>query len=112
MKFLKKLVYLLFLVFLFIFSMYLQVTSVSVLTHNEIIHHTFYNPVGTIYSYENIRLVDIGSENSNDAYYQIENIDKIIMPKKVLKSSSLEYIEAVDLDKKYADRFKRIIENK
>lgn len=132
-------------ILIFAFLLYLQATSISVFTDKEIIHHTFYNPLGTKYTYNDvclvdtgvygvripviqdkgdlyyiiklkdgtrINLMDIGEEKTDDTYSQIETIDKLIMAKKVIKSSSLDYIEFVKLDQIYIDRFKRIFENK
>lgn len=57
-------------------------------------------------------LINILKENADDAYSQIENIDKKIMSNNVVKVSSLNFMEFLNMGQEYKDRFIRIMGNK
>lgn len=59
-----------------------------------------------------VDIMDIGDENSDDTYLQIENIDRKVMDQGAQKKSSLANIDLLKLGKVYVDRFRRIIQNK
>ncbi len=113
--------------------MYLAITGVTVVTKDKIIDHSFYNPIGKMYSYENIQKVDTGINKKGDFYYyiylsdskrinlyqctskyedtylELEILDEELMKLGIEKTSSNKNIEKCDLDERYINRFKKII---
>lgn len=128
-----------------IILLYVCITGITVITKDKIIDHSFYNPVGNSYSYDEISKVETGfkgklfnkfdrgagefyykitlkngkeinlyQSNSpyEDTYLELEIFDKLIMDKgKAKKISSKDNYNLCDLDKRYVDRFLRIVEN-
>ncbi|WP_434291706.1 MerR family transcriptional regulator [Clostridium botulinum] len=126
--------------------LYVYITSITVVTKNQIKDYSFYNPKGTEYSYNNISKVQAGFKGKSakvfkghagdfycivsfkdgkkinfyqansafeDTYLELEIFDKLIMEtSKAQKQSSKENYQFCDLDKRYVDRFLRIIENR
>ncbi|NFA61239.1 MerR family transcriptional regulator [Clostridium sporogenes] len=143
-KFLKKNIFLT--ISLNIALMYICVTSVIVVTKDQIKDYNFYNPKGTIYSYNDIYKVQAGFKGKRfkiskghagdfyyiinlrdgkkinlyqanspfeDTYLELEIFDNLIMRiSKIQKASSKENYQFCDFDKRYIDRFLRIIENR
>jgi len=125
---------------------YMCITGITVVTENKITDYSFYNPMGTTYSYEDISKVEAGfngkkfgifpkgagefyytvsfndgnkvnfyqaNSEFEDTYVELEIFDKLIINTgKVEKTSSKENYELCDLDKRYVDRFLKIIDNK
>lgn len=115
-------------------------------TKNQIKDYSFYNPTGTIYSYNDISKVQVGFKGKynkifkghagefyyivslkdgkkmnfyqtnstfEDTYLELEIFDKLIMDTgKAQKQSSKENYQFCDFDKRYIERFLRIIENR
>lgn len=124
-----------------IILLYLCITGITVVTKTKIIDYSFYNPIGKTYSYYDIssvkagfygksrrktgefyyivtlkgdKKIDFYQSNSDltDTYLELEIFDKLIMnTHKIKKESSRKNYELCDLDKKYVDRFLRIVEN-
>ncbi|KEI80308.1 hypothetical protein EXM30_02340 [Clostridium botulinum] len=125
---------------------YICVTSITVVTKNQIKDYNFYNIRGTTYSYNDISKVQVAFKGKRfkifkshagdfyyiinlkdgkkinlyqanslfeDTYLELEIFDKLIMnTSKVQKESSKENYEFCDFDKRYVDRFLRIVENR
>lgn len=125
---------------------YICVTSIIVVTKNQIKDYNFYNIRGTTYSYNDISKVQAGFKGKrfkifkshagdfyyiinlkdgkkinlyqansgfDDTYLELEIFDKLIMnTSKVQKESSKENYQFCDFDKRYVDRFLRIVENR
>lgn len=51
-----------------------------------------------------------GTKEEMETYLEIEKLDKYFISKGLSKTSSMKNIEYVDMDKKYVDRFKRILQ--
>lgn len=114
---------------------------VAVVTKNYVVDYKFYNSLGCKYYYTDISRVDVGfnrkggdcdfyyvvkfkdgkginfyqaqSPYHNDTYLELEIFDNIIMKNKsVHKVSSSKNYKSCNFDKKYVDRFLRIINNK
>ncbi len=126
--------------------LYMCITGITVVTESKITDYSFYNPMGTTYSYEDISRVEAGfngkkfgifhkgagefyytvsfndgnkvnfyqaNSEFEDTYLELEIFDKLIInTSKVEKTSSKENYELCDLDKRYVDRFLKIIDNK
>ena len=125
--------------------LYVCITSIAVVTKNQIKDYSFYNPTGTAYSYNDIFKVQAGFKGKSakvfkahagdfyyiiifkdgkkinfyqanspfkDTYLELEIFDNLIMNNhKVEKISSKENYKFCNFDKRYVDRFVRIIEN-
>ncbi len=127
--------------------LYVCITGITVVTKNQITDYNFYNPTGTIYSYNDISKVEAGFKGKSfnrfkgqagdfyyivnfnngkrinfyqadssafeDTYLELEIFDKLIMGNsKVLKESSSDNYQFCYFDKRYVDRFLRIIANR
>ncbi len=126
--------------------LYMCITGITVVTESKITDYSFYNAMGTTYSYEDISRVEAGfngkkfgifhkgagefyytvsfndgnkvnfyqaNSEFEDTYLELEIFDKLIInTSKVEKTSSKENYELCDLDKRYVDRFLKIIDNK
>lgn len=114
---------------------YISITSVTVITQDKIIDHSFYNPIGTNYVYNDIKKVDTGITNKGDFYYyiylpnnkkinlyqstskyedtylELEILDEKLMELGIEKISSDKNMHKCDLDERYINRFERIINN-
>lgn len=128
-----------------IILLYIGITGVAVVTETQITDYSFYNPMGTEYTYDDITKINVGfigkekklfreepgdfyyiitlkdgkeinfyqsSSEFEDTYLELEIFDKLIVDiAKVKKIASKENYKLCYLDKRYVDRFLRIIEN-
>lgn len=68
---------------LFVFSLYLSLSSVTTVSPDKIVHHSFINPFGTVYSYDDIKQVECGFlgnsffsfREKGDFYYKVTMSD-------------------------------------